>query len=161
MFDDSLTPFYRQLCAQLQALTQGVPHRMANLANVAALLYQWLPQVNWAGFYLLQGQTLVLGPFQGKPAYIEIPLGKGVCGTAAAQDAVQRVADVHAFAGHIACDAASRAELVLPLHADGAVVAVLDIDSPVTGRFTADDEVGLSAVARLLEQTTFARDIPD
>ena len=156
MPNDSLTPFYRDLCEELQALTQGVPHRTANLANAAALLYQRLPQVNWAGFYLLQGQTLVLGPFQGKPACIEIPWGKGVCGTAAAQDAVQRVADVHAFAGHIACDAVSRAELVLPLHADGAVVAVLDIDSPVMGRFIADDEVGLSAVARLLEQTTFA-----
>lgn len=147
--------FYRQLGDALRALTQGVPHSTANLANAAALLYHRLSDVNWAGFYLLEGEELVLGPFQGQPACIVIPVGRGVCGTAVQQDAVQRVADVHRFAGHIACDAASRSELVIPLHAGGRVVGVLDIDSPLPGRFTADDETGLCAAAQILQQTCF------
>jgi len=142
---------YTALCAALDSLTRGVPHLIANLANAAALLFGSLADVNWAGFYLLEGKTLVLGPFQGKPACIEIPLGKGVCGTAAARDAVQRVADVHAFPGHIACDSASASEIVVPLHRGGAVAAVLDIDSPLPGRFTPADQAGLEAFARVLE----------
>ena len=143
---------YPLLKSRLAALTEGVPHPIANLANAAALLWQALPNINWAGFYLRQGDLLVLGPFQGKPACIEIPLGRGVCGTAAAQDALQLVPDVHAFAGHIACDAASRSELVLPLHGPGGgVAAVLDLDSPLPGRFTDADARGIAALAGVLE----------
>lgn len=142
---------YPLLASRLAALTQGVPHRVANLANASALLRQALPEINWVGFYLVQGGRLVLGPFQGKPACIEIPLGRGVCGTAAAQDRLLLVPDVHAFPGHIACDDASRSELVLPLHANGAVAGVLDIDSPRPGRFTPADAEGLGLLAPLLE----------
>ena len=142
---------YSTLCAQAQALTDQVPHQVANLANLSALLYQTLPDLNWAGFYLLQGDRLVLGPFQGRPACIEIPLGKGVCGTAAAQDASQRVEDVHAFPGHIACDAASASEVVVPLHRAGRVAGVLDLDSPTKSRFTPEDQAGLEALARVIE----------
>ena len=140
------------LCAQLEALVGGVPHRIANLANAAALLWQELPALNWAGCYLLEGDTLVLGPFQGKPACIEIPLGRGVCGTAAARDETLCVPDVHAFPGHIACDSASRSELVIPLHQNGAVIGVLDLDSPLPGRFSAEDCALLERFTRILEQ---------
>lgn len=143
---------YKTLNAQLAALVVGVPHLTADLANASALLYETLPDINWAGFYLLEGKTLVLGPFQGKPACIEIPLGKGVCGTAAALDATQLVYDVHTFPGHIACDSASNAEIVVPLHTGGRVVGVLDIDSPTVGRFTAADRAGLEAFAAVLEK---------
>jgi GAF domain-containing protein len=119
---------------------------IANAANLAALLYQELEQVNWAGFYLLRGQALVLGPFQGLPACVDIPLGAGVCGTAAATGEIQRVADVHAFEGHIACDANSESEIVLPLISERGVVGVLDIDSPVRDRFSEADEAGLVAI---------------
>lgn len=142
---------YQALNRQLYALVHEVPHRTANLANAAALLYNALDAVNWAGFYLLEGDTLVLGPFQGKPACIEIRVGRGVCGTAAAQDRTQLVADVHQFPGHIACDGASNAEIVVPLHAGGQVVGVLDIDSPCAGRFTEEDRAGLEDFARILE----------
>ena len=144
---------YKTLCAQLRSLTEGVPHPVANYANASALLYDALADINWAGFYFLQGGTLVLGPFQGKPACIEIPVGKGVCGTAAAADETQLVYDVHQFPGHIACDSASNSEIVVPLRRDGAVYGVLDIDSPLIGRFTQADREGLEAVARLLEET--------
>lgn len=143
---------YGALIEQLSALTEGVPHPVANLANAAALLWQSLKNINWAGFYLLEGEVLVLGPFQGKPACIEIPLGRGVCGTAAARDCTLVVPDVHAFPGHIACDAASAAEIVIPLRRDGRVIGVLDIDSPLRGRFTAEDRVGLEAFAACLER---------
>lgn len=143
---------YPELTAQLAALTEGVPHPVANLANAAALLWQGLEDINWAGFYLLEGDVLVLGPFQGKPACIEIPMGRGVCGTAAARDCTLVVPDVHAFPGHIACDAASAAEIVIPLRRDGRVVGVLDIDSPLRGRFTEEDRVGLEAFAACLER---------
>ena len=143
---------YGELTARLRALTEGVPHRVANLANASALLYEALADINWAGFYLLEGQTLVLGPFQGKPACIEIPLGRGVCGTAAAQDRTQLVYDVHRFPGHIACDSASNSEIVVPLRKAGAVVGVLDIDSPSVGRFTGEDQAGLEAFAAVIEQ---------
>lgn len=142
---------YPQLCDDLRALCEGVPHRIANLANASALLAQYLEQINWVGFYLLQGDVLVLGPFQGKPACIEIAAGRGVCGTAVARDAVVRVPDVHAFPGHIACDDASRSEIVLPLHKDGRLIGVLDIDSPIAERFTAADEEGLRQAVAVLE----------
>ena len=146
---------YNVLNAQLRALIEGVPHSIANLANASALLYQNLDRLNWAGFYLLEGETLVLGPFQGKPACIEIPLGKGVCGTAARENKTQRVDDVHRFPGHIACDSASRSELVIPLHQNGAVVGVLDIDSPEPARFSPEDQTGLEEFAQILEQEIF------
>lgn len=142
---------YRTLCARLDALTADVPHPVANLANAAALLWEALPVLNWAGFYLMEGGKLVLGPFQGKPACIEIAVGRGVCGTAAAQNATQLVPDVHRFPGHIACDSASNSELVVPLRRDGAVCGVLDLDSPVFDRFTEDDRAGLEAFAAILE----------
>ncbi len=136
----------------LEGLIGGVPHRIANLANASALLYQELEDLNWAGFYLLEEGCLVLGPFQGKPACIEIPLGKGVCGSAAGQDRILRVEDVHQFPGHIACDGASRSEIVLPIHFQGQVTGVLDLDSPRKGRFAREDETGLSEFVKILEQ---------
>ena len=142
---------YSTLNRQLSALICGVPHRVANLANAAALLYHTLDGLNWAGFYLLEGETLVLGPFQGKPACIEIALGRGVCGAAAAEDKTQLVYDVHQFPGHIACDEASNSELVVPIHAGVQVVGVLDLDSPRVGRFTEEDRAGLEAFVGILE----------
>lgn len=146
-----MTEFYQQLNAQLSALIDGVPHKIANLANASALLYDAMDRLNWAGFYLMEGGRLVLGPFQGKTACIEIPVGRGVCGTAVARRETIRVEDVHAFPGHIACDSASNSEIVLPLFKDGEVVGVLDIDSPFTCRFTPEDEEGLEAFARIIE----------
>ena len=142
---------YTRLNEQLAALVHGVPHRIANLYNAAALLYNTLPDLNWAGFYLMENGLLVLGPFQGKPACIEIQVGRGVCGTAAAEDRTQLVYDVHQFPGHIACDSASNSEIVVPIHGDGRIVGVLDIDSPRVGRFTEEDRVGLEAFVRVLE----------
>ena len=143
---------YAILNAQLASLVEGVPHPLANLANAAALLWDSLGGINWAGFYLMEGEKLVLGPFMGKPACIEIPLHKGVCGAAARTDSTQLVPDVHAFPGHIACDCASRSEIVVPLHKEGKVVGVLDIDSPLLHRFTEEDREGLEAFARILEK---------
>lgn len=142
---------YKLLCAQLAALAEADDWYVPLMANAAALLYDALENVNWAGFYLLRGGVLVLGPFQGKVACVRIPLGKGVCGTAAAEDATQRVKDVHAFPGHIACDSASNSEIVIPIHKGGAVVAVLDIDSPAPDRFSEADQAGLEAFVRALE----------
>jgi L-methionine (R)-S-oxide reductase len=138
----SRAELYRQLIEAADALTAGEPDPIANMANVAALIWETLPDINWAGFYRNVGGELVLGPFQGRPACIRIPFGKGVCGVAAATLAPQRVADVHAFPGHIACDAASRAELVVPILADDALVGVLDLDSPTPARFDEEDEAG-------------------
>ena len=143
---------YLQLNRRLAALIEGVPHLIANLANASALLWESLEDLNWAGFYLLEGNTLVLGPFQGKTACIEIPAGKGVCGTAVAEDATQLVRDVHLFPGHIACDSASNSEIVVPVHGDGCVRAVLDIDSPSLGRFTVEDREGLERFVQILEK---------
>jgi GAF domain-containing protein len=144
---------YRELVAAAEALTAGEPDGIANMANLAALVWQLVPELNWAGFYRLVasdlGGELVLGPFCGKPACIRIPLGRGVCGTAAATGQSQLVADVHAFPGHIACDAASRSELVVPVMRDGAVIAVIDLDSPLPARFDADDQAGFEALAAL------------
>ena len=142
---------YALLLEQARALTDGIAQPIPNLANLAALLYQGLPQINWAGFYLMDHGSLLLGPFAGLPACIRIPLGRGVCGTAAASDSVQRVPDVHAFPGHIACDSASNSEIVLPIHAQGRVVGVLDIDSPVLNRFDEADEDGLRQLVALIE----------
>ena len=139
------------LVQQLQAITDNVPHKIANLANTSALLWEALDNLNWVGFYLREGDTLVLGPFQGKVACIEIPMGRGVCGTAAARGETVRVEDVHAFPGHIACDSASNSEIVIPLFRNGEVVGVLDIDSPILARFTPEDQIGLEAVARVIE----------
>ena len=145
---------YALLTAQLSALAADEPHWLPVLSNAAALLWESLEDINWAGFYLTQGESLLLGPFQGKVACIRIPYGRGVCGTAAAEDKTQRVPDVHAFPGHIACDSASRSEIVVPLHCGGAVVGVLDIDSPTEGRFTEQDRQGLEIFARTLEEVT-------
>ena len=141
---------YRTLCEQLNALTK-LPHPVANLANAAALLYDTLENINWAGFYLLEGETLVLGPFQGKSACIRIPKERGVCGAAVRKNETLVVPDVHCFAGHIACDSASASEIVIPLRKDGRVVGVLDIDSPIKDRFSQSDRESLEAFARLLE----------
>jgi L-methionine (R)-S-oxide reductase len=144
------TEFYRDLAAQLGALVGDERDAIANAANTSALLFQLMPDLNWAGFYFLRdGDELVLGPFQGKPACIRIPVGRGVCGTAAQRRQSILVEDVHAFPGHIACDAASRSELVVPLIRDGRVLGVLDLDSPVVGRFDADDQAGLERVAAI------------
>ena len=143
---------YEALCMKLTGLLDSVPHRIANLANASALIYESLEDLNWAGFYLLEGETLVLGPFQGKPACIEIPLGRGVCGTAAQTGQTQLVPDVHLFPGHIACDSASNSEIVVPLRVDGKVVGVLDLDSPWPGRFTVEDQAGLEAVGSIVSQ---------
>ena len=164
MYDFAAAPdlpkpeLYRELLAAADALTAGEPDAVANMANVAAVVWQLVPGLNWAGFYRMVASNpggdpageLVLGPFCGKPACIRIPLGKGVCGTAAATGQSQLVADVHAFPGHIACDAASRSELVVPVTRDGAVVAVIDLDSPLPARFDADDQAGFEALAALL-----------
>lgn len=140
---------YRDLLSAAQALTADEPDAVANMANLAALVWQLVPDLNWAGFYrLIEGQ-LVLGPFCGKPACIRIALGSGVCGTAAAEAQTQRVDDVHAFPGHIACDADSRSELVVPVMRGGAVIAVIDLDSPTPGRFDAEDQAGMEALAAM------------
>ncbi len=143
---------YDRLCEALAALMQGVRHRTANLANAAALIYESLEDLNWAGFYLLQDGILVLGPFQGRPACVEIGIGKGVCGTAAALGEIQLVPDVHLFPGHIACDSASNSEIVVPLRVGGEIAGVLDLDSPWPGRFTEEDREGLERAARIVEE---------
>lgn len=146
---------YRQLCDAADALTGGEPDAVANMANVAALLWEFVPDLNWAGFYRMGENTsgddeLVLGPFVGRPACIRIPVGRGVCGAAAADGATQLVEDVHAFPGHIACDAASRSELVVPVLRDDKVIAVIDLDSPNPARFTKEDAQGVENLAALL-----------
>lgn len=140
---------YEFLQAQARSLLSGQAHRIANAANLSALIFQQVPGLNWVGFYFLEGGELVLGPFQGKPACVRIPVGRGVCGTAVATRSIQRVADVHAFEGHIACDADSRSELVIPLADHGQVFGVLDIDSPFPDRFSLADERGFSALAEI------------
>ncbi len=141
---------WRELLSAIDAITADEPDAIANMANVAALLFEYLPHVNWAGFYRLVDGALVLGPFQGKAACIRIALGSGVCGTAAATRTTQVIADVHMFPGHIACDAASASELVVPVVRGGALIAVIDIDSPVQARFDGDDAAGCEAIAALI-----------
>ena len=142
---------YKVLNQQLSAVVEDVPHPIANLANAAALLWDTLPEVNWAGFYLLEGEKLILGPFQGKVACVEIAIGKGVCGTAVAESATQLVPDVHACPGHRACDSASNSEIVIPLRKNGDIIGVLDIDSPIFNRFSETDKVGLEKFAEILQ----------
>lgn len=141
---------YRELVRSADALTAGEPDAVANMANVAALLWEYLPDVNWTGFYRVVDGELVLGPFQGKAACIRIALGEGVCGTAAASGETQLVKDVHAFPGHIACDASSASELVVPVKHEGKVIAVIDLDSPSLMRFDADDATGIEQLAVIL-----------
>jgi L-methionine (R)-S-oxide reductase len=144
---------YAELAQQAASLVADEPDMIANMANISSLLYWALKDVNWAGFYLLKDEQLVLGPFHGKPACIRIPLGKGVCGTAVSQRKVQLVHDVHEFAGHISCDAASNSEVVLPVYRLGNIVAVLDLDSPQIGRFDQDDIDGLQVIVDSLEMS--------
>jgi L-methionine (R)-S-oxide reductase len=147
--NDDPREFYQELAQQLEGLLAGERDAIANAANMAALIFTSLPDLNWAGFYFLRGEVLVLGPFQGKPACVRIAVGKGVCGTAAQKRQTLRVEDVDAFPGHIACDSASRSELVVPLIHDGAVIGVLDIDSPIPSRFGAIDQAGLERLAAI------------
>ena len=146
---------YTALQQSLKALVSDVPYRIANLANASALLYEELPQLNWAGFYLLEGDALILGPFQGKPACIRIPMGKGVCGTSVQQRETILVKNVHEFPGHIACDSASNSEIVIPIFNGDNVYGVLDIDSPSLARFTEEDKLGLEEFVRILENALF------
>ena len=143
---------YEEINQMLQSIICDVPYTMTNLANASALLFEKLEDINWAGFYTIKEGRLVLGPFQGKVACTIIPLGKGVCGTAAKEDRTQVVPDVHKFAGHIACDSASNSEIVIPMHRHGIVFGVLDIDSPLYGRFDDNDKAGLEAFVRILEK---------
>ena len=143
---------YKFVAQRLVALTDGVPYETANLANASALLWQHMADINWVGFYKMTDGLLVLGPVQGKPACVKIAVGKGVCGTAVAEDKTQLVYDVHDFPGHIACDSASNSEIVIPLHVGGEIWGVLDIDSPFVGRFTEEDREGLETVAAVLER---------
>ena len=141
--------FYRQLAQQLQGLLDGEPDMIANAANTSALMFQMMPDLNWAGFYFLKGDELVLGPFQGKPACVRIPIGRGVCGTAIKERTSILVKDVHAFPGHIACDAASRSELVVPIRNGDDIIGVIDLDSPLPSRFDADDQAGIERLAEI------------
>ena len=143
---------YRDLASALEGLVSGEPDPVANMANAAALIFETLPDVNWVGFYRNVGGELVVGPFQGRPACIRIPFGSGVCGAAAATRQVQRIEDVHAFPGHIACDSASNSEIVVPLIREGELLGVLDIDSPETGRFTGEDEAGCVTLGEILSK---------
>ena len=143
---------YFLLCQSLAAITDGVPYETANLANASALIREYLPDLNWAGFYKMTDGKLVLGPFQGKTACIEIAVGRGVCGTAALENKTQLVPDVHQFPGHIACDCASNSEIVVPIRVDGKIWGVLDIDSPVIGRFSEEDKNGLEDFVKILEK---------
>ena len=143
---------YEQVIRRLQQLTADIPYEIANLANASALLWAALPEINWVGFYKMVDGQLVLYPFQGKTACVRIQVGKGVCGTAVAEDATQLVPDVHRFPGHIACDCASNSEIVVPIHVNGEVWGVLDIDSPVLDRFSTEDREGLEAFVKLLEE---------
>ncbi|GFE75856.1 MULTISPECIES: GAF domain-containing protein [Novosphingobium] len=148
--DQPKPELYADLAEAARALVSGEPDGVANMANVAALIWQFLPDLNWAGFYRNVEDELVLGPFVGKPACIRIPFGRGVCGTAAESGQTQIVPDVHAFPGHIACDADSRSELVVPVMQDGKVVAVIDLDSPIAERFDAEDAAGIEALAAIV-----------
>lgn len=148
---------YRQLCGAADALTQGESDAVANMANIAALIWEFIPGLNWAGFYRIGenaagAEELVLGPFVGRPACIRIPIGAGVCGSAVSEATTQLVDDVHAFPGHIACDAASRSEVVVPVIRDGKVIAVIDLDSPEPARFTQEDAAGMEQLAALIAQ---------
>jgi GAF domain-containing protein len=141
--------FYQRLSVQAEGLLSGQKHRIANAANLSALLFLELADINWVGFYFVEDDRLILGPFQGNPACVSIPLGSGVCGSAAASGQTLRVDDVHAFDGHIVCDIASNSEIVIPLFDEGRVIGVLDVDSPLCGRFSEEDQKGLEGIARI------------
>lgn len=149
-YNGTLTEQYNQLSKQLDALLEGENNLIANLSNASALLNTFLKEINWVGFYLMNEGELVLGPFQGLPACVRIPVGRGVCGTTVAKEQTMVVDDVHAFPGHIACDAASKSEIVIPLIKDGVVLGVLDIDSPIEARFTSEDKDGLEKFVDVL-----------
>ena len=151
-YPNNKSEFYSVLREQLAIYTDGETDRTAVLSNASAVIAQAFPEANWVGFYLMQDGKLVLGPFQGKPACIEIEVGKGVCGTAAAKDELQLVEDVHQFPGHIACDSASNSEIVLPIHVNGEIIGVLDIDSPKLARFDEEDKEGLAEFVRIFER---------
>ncbi len=144
---------YAQLAQQVEAIVAGEQDLVANMANISAILYWALDNVNWAGFYLLKEEQLVLGPFHGQPACIRIPIGKGVCGTAVSKNSIQLIEDVHQFSGHITCDTASNSEIVLPIRQNNQIIAVLDIDSPDIARFDLDDKSGLSQIVEILQAT--------
>ena len=146
---------YKELNSQLYGLIHGIPHIIANLANASALLFDTLEDLNWAGFYLMENGKLILGPFQGKPACIEIAVGKGVCGTAVERNETVLVKNVHEFPGHIACDSASNSEIVIPIHKNDEIFGVLDIDSPPLSRFTGEDKTGLEEFVKILEKELF------
>ena len=143
---------YELILKQAETLTKDVPFITANLANISALIYSELDRLNWTGFYITEKDELILGPFQGKPACVRIPFGRGVCGTAAATDETQLVKNVHEFPGHIPCDCASNSEIVVPIHKDGKIFGVLDIDSPDLGRFTEEDKEGLEYLVKIIEK---------
>ncbi|MFC9542271.1 GAF domain-containing protein [Lysinibacillus sp. NPDC056959] len=149
-YEGPIAEQYNTLAKQLDALLTGESDRIANLSNASALLNQFLPNINWVGFYVLQGEQLVLGPFQGLPACVRIPIGRGVCGTAVSKEETMVVKDVHDFPGHIACDAASQSEIVIPLKKEGEVIGVLDIDSPIVNRFSKEDQDGLELFVETL-----------
>ncbi|MBE6891250.1 MAG: GAF domain-containing protein [Ruminococcaceae bacterium] len=146
---------YKELNSQLYGLIHGIPHIIANFANASALLFDTLEDLNWAGFYLMENGKLILGPFQGKPACIEIAVGKGVCGTAVERNETVLVKNVHEFPGHIACDSASNSEIVIPIHKNDEIFGVLDIDSPTLSRFTGEDKTGLEEFVKILEKELF------
>jgi L-methionine (R)-S-oxide reductase len=155
---DNKQQHYAQLAQQVEAIVAGEQDLVANMANISAILYWALENVNWAGFYLVKEGQLVLGPFHGQPACIRIPIGKGVCGTAVSENTIQIVEDVHQFSGHITCDTASNSEIVLPIHQNGQIIAVLDIDSPDIARFDIDDKSGLIQIVEILQATLFKTD---
>lgn len=151
-YSDNKREMYEEVVLQMKGLFENCPHITANLANASALLNQAMKDINWVGFYLMEEGQLVLGPFQGKPACVEIKAGKGVCGTAVAKDEIMLVKNVHEFPGHIACDGASNSEIVLPIRVNGRVAGVLDIDSPLLARFDEEDKAGLEKVVQVIEK---------
>jgi L-methionine (R)-S-oxide reductase len=153
ILSDSKSTFYQTLYRQMESLLDGETDLIANLSNAAALLNSMLSDINWVGFYRMVNAQLLVGPFQGNPACVCIAIGKGVCGTAVQQNATQLISDVHCFPGHIACDASSASELVIPLHSDGRIVGVLDIDSPSVNRFDSEDAAGLEKIAKLISES--------
>ena len=158
IYPEDIREFYDCLKLQVMGLTDDVPHFIANMSNISAVLNDALENINWVGFYFMKNGGLVLGPFQGKPACIEIAVGRGVCGTAVEKDEVQLVYDVHQFPGHIACDGASNSEIVIPMHVNGQIVGVLDIDSPLIGRFTEEDKNGLTAIVEMIENMSWFKE---
>ena len=158
IYPEDMEEFYELVKLQVQALTEDVPYFIANMSNISALLNDALDNINWVGFYFMKNGKLVLGPFQGKPACIEIEIGRGVCGTAVKEDQIQLIQDVHQFPGHIACDSASNSEIVIPMHVNGNIVGVLDIDSPMIGRFTEADRDGLKNIVEMIESMEWFRE---